>query len=28
VWETDGLDLIRSRFHQSHDEALGAAGLA
>jgi len=28
VWETDGLDLTMSRFYQSHDEALGAAGLA
>ena len=28
VWETDGVNLIRSRFYQSHDEALSAAGLA
>jgi hypothetical protein len=28
VWETDGTDVMRSRFYQSHDEALAAAGLA
>ncbi len=28
LWETDGTDLMRSRFYQSHDEALAAAGLA
>lgn len=28
VWETDGVDLVSSRFYQSHGEALGAAGLA
>ena len=27
VWETDGTDLVASRFFQSHDEALDAAGL-
>jgi hypothetical protein len=27
VWETEGTDLMRSRFYQSHDEALAAAGL-
>lgn len=28
VWEFDGTDAMRSRFYQSHDEALRAAGLA
>jgi len=28
LWETKGTDLMRSRFYQSHDEALAAAGLA
>ena len=28
VWETDGTDLVSSRFFQSHPEALAAAGLA
>lgn len=27
VWDTRGTDLVRSRFHQSHDEALADAGL-
>jgi len=28
VWETDGSELVQSRFYQSHAEALDAAGLA
>jgi len=28
VWGTQGTDLVRSRFYQSHAEALAAAGLA
>ena len=28
VWELSGTDVVRSRFYQSHEEALAAAGLA
>jgi hypothetical protein len=28
VWDTDGTDLVSSRFFQSHSEALAAAELA
>jgi ketosteroid isomerase-like protein len=28
LWEAQGTDLVRSRFYQSHDEALSAAALA
>jgi uncharacterized protein len=28
VWELSATDVVRSRFYQSHDEALAAAGLA